>query len=49
MMESGDFRSPFLLMATSYLVATVLFYRFFAGKEGALALAAADIPADYGH
>lgn len=33
MMDSGDFRTPFLLMALFYLLSTVLFSRFFSGKE----------------
>jgi MFS family permease len=33
MMEAGDFRTPFFLLAGFYLVATLLFWQFFAGRE----------------
>jgi MFS family permease len=42
MMNAGDFRTPFVLMSILYLGANLLFWRFFAGQETALALAAAD-------
>lgn len=39
MMNGGNFRLPFLLMAGFYLVATVLFWAFFAGREEELVIA----------
>jgi hypothetical protein len=34
LMNAGDFRTPFFLLAGFYLVAAVLFWQFFAGREG---------------
>jgi MFS family permease len=42
MMNAGDFRTPFVFMSILYLGANLLFWRFFAGQETSLALAAAD-------
>jgi MFS family permease len=33
MMDLGDFRTPFLVMAASYLAGVFLFWRFFSGRE----------------
>jgi len=33
LMDAGDFRTPFILMAGCYLVANLLFWKFFAGWE----------------
>lgn len=41
LMNAGDFRTPFVLMAGCYLIATALFWQFFAGRERELALAPA--------
>lgn len=38
MMSAGDFQTPFLLMATAYLIGTFLFWQFFSGKEQELSL-----------
>ncbi|MFQ5857246.1 MAG: MFS transporter [Anaerolineae bacterium] len=38
LMNVGDFRTPFLLMAGFYLAANLLFWIFFAGREKELAL-----------
>lgn len=46
LMNAGDFRTPFLIMAGCYLVATVLFWQFFAGREKELALAPAPAAGD---
>jgi hypothetical protein len=40
LMNGGNFRLPFLFMAGFYLVATVLFWVFFAGREEELVIAA---------
>lgn len=37
MMDAGDFTSPFVLMAGLYLVAVIVFWRFFGGQESELA------------
>jgi Na+/melibiose symporter-like transporter len=37
LMNVGDFRTPFFIMAACYLGATLLFWRFFAGRERELA------------
>ncbi len=39
LMDAGDFRTPFFLMAGCYLAANLLFWRFFAGREADLSLA----------
>lgn len=41
MMDDGDFRTPFLAMAICYLVANILFWQFFGGREKEPALAGA--------
>ncbi|HSF82507.1 MAG TPA: MFS transporter [Anaerolineales bacterium] len=41
MMDAGDFTSPFLLMAGLYLLAVIVFWRFFAGQESELSAQAA--------
>jgi predicted MFS family arabinose efflux permease len=38
LMDAGDFQSPFFFMAGAYLIGTVLFWRFFRGKERQMAL-----------
>ncbi len=38
LMDAGDFQSPFFFMAGAYLISTLLFWRFFRGKEGQMAL-----------
>jgi len=37
LMDAGDFRTPFFIMAGCYLAATALFWQFFAGREKQLA------------
>ena len=37
LMDAGDFRTPFFIMAGCYLLATALFWQFFAGRERQLA------------
>lgn len=39
MMDAGDFRTPFFLMAACYLIANLLLWQFFAGREKQLVLA----------
>jgi MFS family permease len=39
LMGVGDFRTPFILMAGLYLVAALMFWQFFAGKEPELKVA----------
>ncbi|PXY70903.1 MAG: hypothetical protein CXX83_01695 [Methanobacteriota archaeon] len=34
MMEAGDFRTPFVVMAVTYLISTYLFLRWFRGTKG---------------
>lgn len=48
LMASGDFQTPFLFMAGAYVVGTVLFWRFFRGREGQLALALSPVGAGGG-
>jgi MFS family permease len=37
MMGSGDFRTPFFLMAAFYFVSTLMFWQFFNGREAGMA------------
>ena len=46
LMDAGDFRTPFFLMAGCYLIANVLFWQFFAGREEQLVLAPATAASD---
>jgi len=43
LMDAGDFRTPFVIMAGCYLAATALFWQFFARQEKQLAPA---VPAE---
>lgn len=40
LMGVGDYTTPFLVMAGCYLIATLMFWQFFAGREADLSLAA---------
>ena len=42
MMEAGDFTSPFILMGGLYLLAVIVFWRFFSGQERELAAQGVD-------
>jgi len=42
MMEAGDFTSPFILMGGLYLLAAIVFWRFFSGQERELAAQGVD-------